>query len=203
MVSVYKSYSTGYVRLANCDPASSPDVRMQLLSDVRDLDRLTGGVKLAYSILQDPHVRSTYYESFASPSGNIIRRMQAPGYRSALMGAVGSALMGASGELRRRFARTLGTDLAPLIDTEKALREYVFKHAVPLAHYVGTCRMGRVDDPDAVVDIEGRVIGVTGLRVVDGSILPTLPRANTNFPIMMVADRISEKMLGTSGNGHI
>ena len=133
----------------------------------------------------------------------LFRSMQAPGYRSAVMGEVGSALMGASSAFRRRVAHTLGADLAPLVDTDKVLREYVFKHAVPLAHYVGTCRMGRVDDPDAVVDSEGRVIGVTGLRVVDGSILPTLPRANTNFPIMMVADRISEKMLRTSGGGRI
>jgi 5-(hydroxymethyl)furfural/furfural oxidase len=203
MVSVYKSYSTGYVRLADRDPASPPDVRMRLLSDERDIDRLTRAVRMAYSILQAPHVRSTYYESFASPSGKIIRRMQAPGYRSAVMGEVGAALMDLSSPLRQRFARTLGADLAPLVDTDKALREYVFEHAVPLAHYVGTCRMGRVDDPDAVVDSEGRVIGVTGLRVVDGSILPTLPRANTNFPIMMVADRVSEKILRTTGSARI
>jgi choline dehydrogenase-like flavoprotein len=62
-------------------------------------------------------------------------------------------------------------------------------------HPVGTCRMGRANDPDAVVDAAGRVRGVDGLRIVDASIMPSLPRGNTNLPTIMVAEKISAAML--------
>jgi 5-(hydroxymethyl)furfural/furfural oxidase len=55
--------------------------------------------------------------------------------------------------------------------------------------------MGGPDDSMAVVDTQGRVKGVQGLRVVDASIFPVVPCANTNFPTMMVAEKIAEAML--------
>jgi choline dehydrogenase-like flavoprotein len=61
-------------------------------------------------------------------------------------------------------------------------------------HATGTCRMGRRDDPLAVVDATGAVIGYSGLRVADASIFPDLPRANTNLPTVMVAERIAQRL---------
>jgi 5-(hydroxymethyl)furfural/furfural oxidase len=55
--------------------------------------------------------------------------------------------------------------------------------------------MGREDDPMTVVDTKGRVKGVQGLRVVDASIFPVVPCANTNFPTLMTAEKIAETML--------
>jgi 5-(hydroxymethyl)furfural/furfural oxidase len=55
--------------------------------------------------------------------------------------------------------------------------------------------MGSDDDPMAVTDEQGRVRGVHGLRVVDASIFPVVPCANTNFPTMMVAEKIADAML--------
>jgi 5-(hydroxymethyl)furfural/furfural oxidase len=57
--------------------------------------------------------------------------------------------------------------------------------------------MGAADDPMAVTDNEGRVRGVHGLRVVDASIFPVVPCANTNFPTMMVAEKIADDILRT------
>jgi choline dehydrogenase len=61
-------------------------------------------------------------------------------------------------------------------------------------HAGGTCRMGAVDDPQAVVDPEGRVRGVEGLRVVDASIMPEVPRANTHLTVVMLAEHLAERM---------
>jgi choline dehydrogenase-like flavoprotein len=52
--------------------------------------------------------------------------------------------------------------------------------------------MGPDDDPDAVVDERGRVYGVRGLRIADASIMPRVPRANTNIPTIMIGERIGE-----------
>jgi 5-(hydroxymethyl)furfural/furfural oxidase len=60
---------------------------------------------------------------------------------------------------------------------------------------VCSCRMGRADDPMAVTSAAGRVRGVDGLRIVDASIFPTIPRANINLPTIMVAERISDLIL--------
>jgi 5-(hydroxymethyl)furfural/furfural oxidase len=59
-------------------------------------------------------------------------------------------------------------------------------------HASGTCRMGRADDPLAVTDGGGQVYGVEGLRVVDASLMPSIPRANTNTPTIMMAERIAD-----------
>jgi 5-(hydroxymethyl)furfural/furfural oxidase len=55
--------------------------------------------------------------------------------------------------------------------------------------------MGRAGDPAAVTDGAGRVIGVSGLRVCDGSVMPTIPRANTNIPIIMIAERLADLIM--------
>ncbi len=61
-------------------------------------------------------------------------------------------------------------------------------------HVSGTCRMGAADDPDAVVDPAGRVRGVENLRVADASMMPIVPRANTNLPTMMIAEKLAAAM---------
>jgi choline dehydrogenase len=70
---------------------------------------------------------------------------------------------------------------------------YVRDYAVPSYHPVGSCAMGVGDD--AVVDPRLRVHGVSGLRVIDASIMPTVTTGNTNAPTMMIGERGSEFLL--------
>jgi choline dehydrogenase len=63
-------------------------------------------------------------------------------------------------------------------------------------HPVGSCRMGRPDDPGAVVDPTGAVIGLEGLHVVDASVFARIPSANTHLAVIALAERLAAAMLG-------
>ncbi|MDP0919827.1 GMC oxidoreductase, partial [Klebsiella pneumoniae] len=63
--------------------------------------------------------------------------------------------------------------------------------ATTIFHPVGTCKMGRPHDPMAVVDSRLRVRGVTGLRVADASVMPTITSGNTNSPTLMIAEKLA------------
>src|SRR5262249_36143468 len=76
-------------------------------------------------------------------------------------------------------------DLAALVEDDDALAEHIRQNVAGTFHPVGTCRMGAANDRDTVVDAAGRVRGVAGLRGVDASIMPTVPRGNTNIPTIM------------------
>ena len=80
---------------------------------------------------------------------------------------------------------------AVLLNNDEALEAFVRKATIGVWHASCSCRMGRADDPMAVVDNQGRVKGVQGLRVVDASIFPVVPCANTNFPTLMSAEKIA------------
>ena len=77
---------------------------------------------------------------------------------------------------------------------DEVLEAFVRKATIGVRHASCSCRMGRADDAMAVVDTQGRVKGVQGLRVVDASIFPLVPSANTNFPTPMAAEKIAEAM---------
>ena len=80
------------------------------------------------------------------------------------------------------------------MSSDEQCEAFVRKAAVGIWHASCSCRMGAGDDPMAVVDPVGRVHGVEGLRIVDASIFPVVPCANTNFPTLMSAEKIAEGM---------
>ena len=75
-------------------------------------------------------------------------------------------------------------------DTVQALREHIARTTFAFYHPVGTCRMGV--DSDAVLDARLRVNGVYGLRVIDASVMPAIPRGNTNAPTIALAERAAD-----------
>ena len=92
------------------------------------------------------------------------------------------------------FAAFRGEEILPgdKVQDEADLVAFIRRKAESVYHPVGTCRMGRVDDPDTVVDPQLRVKGVQGLRVVDASVMPRLVGGNTNAPTMMIAERAAD-----------
>jgi choline dehydrogenase len=99
----------------------------------------------------------------------------------------------AQGPLREVILKELkpGPDTSSREDLEADLR----RRLMLIYHPVGTCRMSD-DGEDAVVDSKLRVHGVDGLRVVDASVMPTIPGGNTNAPTIMIAERAADLLRG-------
>jgi choline dehydrogenase len=82
------------------------------------------------------------------------------------------------------------------VTSDAALDAFIRDHAESAYHPCGTCRMGRADDPLAVVDPECRVIGVENLRVADSSIFPQVTNGNLNAPSLMTGEKAADHILG-------
>ena len=78
--------------------------------------------------------------------------------------------------------------------SDAELDDWLFAECGNAQHASGTCRMGASDDPRSVVDPECRVLGCTGLRVIDASIMPEVPRANTHLTTVAIAERMAARL---------
>jgi choline dehydrogenase len=98
----------------------------------------------------------------------------------------------------RSMAEICKSELSPgaHVRSDEDLLQYVRTNVVTLYHPVGTCAMGGETRWNAVVDPELRVRGVAGLRVVDASVMPSLPRGNTNAPTIAIAERAADLIAG-------
>ncbi len=98
---------------------------------------------------------------------------------------------------QKAFKPYAGKEIQPGADvqSDEDLNSFIAEHAESAYHPCGTCRMGRADDKMAVVDPEGRVIGVDGLRVADSSIFPQITNGNLNAPSIMVGEKMSDHLL--------
>ncbi|GLQ35332.1 choline dehydrogenase [Amylibacter marinus] len=82
------------------------------------------------------------------------------------------------------------------VETDEQLDAFIKEHVESAYHPCGSCKMGAVDDPMAVVDPECRVIGVQGLRVADSSIFPRVTNGNLNAPSIMTGEKAADHILG-------
>lgn len=183
------------------DDAPAPDV--QIHASAASYDRVGGpihnypGMTSAVCILRPEsrgHVHATGPEPEAPPE--ILNNFLAADYDCEI--AVRSV------ELVRRIAsapamaRFEPQEIAPgaEIRTHDEILDYARQTISTTFHPVGTCKMGR--RPEAVVDTKLKVHGMDGLRVVDASVMPTIPSGNTCAPVVMIAERAADMILAAS-----
>ncbi len=199
IITVYKTYSeTGEVKLATRDWRAEPVVEFNLLSDRRDLERMMDGVRRFGAMHLTPAMRAVTDNPFPASYSDKVRQVGLINTKNKLITDVLAKLLDGPAALRSYLMRTLimeGFTLEGLLTDDEQLEAFCRKAAVGVWHASCTCRMGSDDDPMAVTDPAGRVRAVDGLRVVDASIFPVVPCANTNFPVLMTAEKCADAIL--------
>ena len=99
------------------------------------------------------------------------------------------------------FAKYAPEEVKPGVEyqTDDELTRLAGDIGTTIFHPVGTAKMGREDDAMAVVDSRLRVHGISGLRVADASIMPTITSGNTNSPTLMIAEKAAGWLLAERG----
>lgn len=199
IVTVYKTYSeNGQVKLRSSDWREEPSVDFNLLSDQRDLERLMDGVRRFAAMHLTPVMQAVTTDPFPASYSDKVRQVGLLSRKNKLITDALGKLLDGPPALRSLLMRKLvmeGVTLQEVLTDDDALESFVRKAAVGVWHASCTCRMGADDDPMAVTDPAGRVRGVDGLRVVDASVFPVVPCANTNFPVLMTAEKIADAIL--------
>jgi 5-(hydroxymethyl)furfural/furfural oxidase len=198
ILTVHKSYSQGLLRLKSASPADEPIVAMNLASDPRDLRRLMEGMRLMQRVLAQPALKNAINFWFPTGYSDRVRALAIPTLRNYLSTGMAARLIELSGwtrDLVYRKKLNPGIDCDRLGRDDEYLTRWIADNVWPSWHISGTCRMGRRDDPAAVVDAKCRVLGLAGLRVVDASVMPTIVSANTNISTIMIGEKIAAEIL--------
>jgi len=199
LIFVNKTFSeTGEVRLQSKHWADEPEVEFNLLSDRRDLDRIADGIRRLAPLYDDPAVKNVTTDPFPASYSDKVRQVGEINTKNKILTGIMARLLDGPGFLRRFLIKNLimeGFTLDGVCNDEEEAEAFIRKAAVGVWHASCTCRMGAPDDPMAVTDPNGRVHGIAGLRVVDASIFPVVPCANTNLPTLMTAEKIADAIL--------
>jgi 5-(hydroxymethyl)furfural/furfural oxidase len=199
LVFVNRTWSeTGQVKLSSGDWRDEPIVQFNLLSDRRDLDRLMDAFRKMVSFHAHPALAKVALDPFGAVYGERFRQVATVNRKNRIATDLFARLLDGPAPLRRLLMDKFVLEapkLSVLMEDDEALESFVRSAAIGVWHASCTCRMGAADDPMAVTDTAGRVRAVEGLRVVDASIFPIVPCANTNFPVMMTAEKIADAIL--------
>lgn len=191
---LYSPYSRGRVTLDSPDIRVPPRIDFRLLSDPRDAPRFIQAARFSESLLRDPALAHTYEDAFILPPILSLHQFNQPGLKGALFALAAKMALNAPSAVKRHMlekvigpGRWIGNRRRQMPITDKE----IIAAAAPMGHPTSTCAMGGPDVTLAVVDSDCRVYGVANLRVVDASVMPSVPSANTNLPTTMVAEKMA------------
>lgn len=197
-VCLLRPLSRGSVTLSSIGPSAPPHVRFRMLTEQEDFERLAYGFGVACELMRDNEVRSLRNETFSAGYSRVVRRLNRPGMMSVITTELVKKVLDGPDAVRRNLLKwgiASGDIEEERLANETWRARTVRRRSFGTYHPVGTCAMGHETDPLAVVDSAGSVLGVEGLSVVDASIMPSIPRANTNLPVLMIAERASDLIL--------
>ena len=196
---VNKTYSeTGQLRLASADWRVPPIVEFNLLSDRRDLDRLMNGFRMMAAIQMSGELGKITADHFPASYSDRVRKLGVVNNKNKIITALISLILDGPAFIRSYFIDRFvveGFRMDQVLADDGALEAFIRKATIGVWHASCSCRMGSLEDPMSVVDTNGRVKGIEGLRVVDASIFPVVPCANTNFPTLMAAEKIADAII--------
>ena len=195
---LHKPASRGSIRLTPDEP-QKPLVEFNFLESSLDLDRLKSGLLWTIDLLKSPEVSKLTRFSFPVIRADKLRQLNVRTFSNKIKTTLASQVFDAAPKLGRSlFSRLIaGPQLESLVQNDRYLIEHISQNISGLAHHAGTCRMGSSSDPMAVVDSSGLVHEMDGLYVADASVMPEVPSGNTFLPTVMVAEKISESLLGS------
>jgi 5-(hydroxymethyl)furfural/furfural oxidase len=192
---LWKPFARGQVTLTSADPRQEPLVEFNFLGHELDLQRFKVAFRRTVDMLADERVRDIGGLTFPVKFTDRLRMLNRVSRANAVKSSAIAALLDLVPAVREPVFGTLAArkvDLAALVQDDDALAGHIRENVAGQFHPAGTCRMGPASDPQAVVDpVGGRVHGCAGLRVVDASIMPMVPRGNTNIPTIMVAEKMA------------
>lgn len=199
LLMLYKTFSqSGVVRLRSSDWRQEPDTHFNLLSDERDTARLQHGFLRLAEMQRSPELSRVTSDGFPAVWGDKVRQVGKINCKNRLITSVAAKMLDGPAILRKQLmTRFISGDytLDDVAQNPDRLRAFILEAVVGAWHATSSCRMGAETDPAAVTNPAGRVYGVQGLRVVDASIFPVIPRANPNIPVIMAAEKIADDML--------
>jgi choline dehydrogenase len=190
--------SGGFVRTSG--DLAAPDLQFHAIPAILSEDAPFGladhGFSLGVCLLTPKSVGELYLKSPEPTAKPTIfhRYLEAPEDMERMQAGVELMLEICGRPALARFCPE--AEQAPVSSSKEDMRAYIRRHAQTLYHPVGTCAMG--PDEEAVVDLELRVRGVEALRVVDASVMPMVPRGNTNAPTIAIAERAADLIAGVT-----
>jgi 5-(hydroxymethyl)furfural/furfural oxidase len=189
----------GEVKLTSRSWREEPLVEFNLLSDRRDLDRLMDGFRRMGRAYAHPEMQAIATNPFPASYSDRVRKLGVVNLKNKVVTGVAARLLDGPAALRNYLVDNViveGFTFRQVMEDDEALEAFVRKYTIGVWHASCSCRMGADGDPMAVTDPQGRVRGgISGLRVVDASIFPLVPCANTNFPTLMTAEKIADGMV--------
>jgi 5-(hydroxymethyl)furfural/furfural oxidase len=193
--SVYAPFSRGHVTLNSPDIDVRPAISFSFMSDPRDAPRMVQATRFAESLLMETAVKNTFNDAFILPPIMALNQFDKPGVIGSIMAQAATMLLNAPAPVSRWVLNRMlapGRWIGNARQRQALTEDEILSAVAPMGHVTSTCSIGRPDNPMAVVDKNCRVYGVDNLRVVDASVMPSVPSANTNLTTIMIAERAAE-----------
>ena len=198
LMSVYKSYSTGEVKLASGNWRDEPVVDFDLCSDRRDMDRMIDAFRRCIGIYQHDAMTGVIESPFPAAYSDRVRAISVVSTKNKWITKAAGWAMDSNKALRDYLINKViaeGPSVHDLAHDDDIMEEFMRDNVHGIWHASCTNKMGADGDPMAVTTGTGRVRGVMGLRVCDASIMPSVPCANTNGPTLMTSEKIADHIL--------